>query len=168
MVMKTHAPSLAKATSDIKTRIRTLVVDDSPFMLKILAQILRGTGNFDLVGTATNGRQALDYMSMLSPDLVLMDVHMPGLNGIQATRCLKQRRHPPVVIITTSDDSPMTKATAEEAGADAFVCKEGNLRHQLIRALRKFFGSNPARRLESGRVSFQRSLAGKALQAHGA
>ena len=165
MVMKTSAPILTENTPG--TPIRALVVDDSPFMVKVLAQILEVAGNFDLVGTATDGCQGLRYVSLLSPELVLMDIHMPRLNGIQATRCIKQRQHPPVVIITTSDDSSMAKATAEAAGADAFVCKEGNLRHQLMDALQKLFGSNAARRVGSGRVSFQRPLAEKAQQAHG-
>jgi DNA-binding NarL/FixJ family response regulator len=118
------------------------VVDDSPFILKILAQILEEAGNFDLVGTATDGCQALHYVSKLSPELVLMDVHMPRLNGIQTTRYIKQRGHPPAIIIVTSDDSAVTKATAEEAGADAFVSKDGNLRQHMMGALQDLFGLN--------------------------
>jgi len=147
MGMKTRAPSLVEPISD--AGVSTLVVDDSPFMLKTLAQILKEAGNFDLVGTATDGCQALRYVSMLSPELVLMDVRMPRLNGIQATRCIKQREHPPVVIIVTSDDSPVTKATAEEAGADGFVTKQGNLRHRLISVLQGLFGPNGARRAKT-------------------
>src|SRR5258705_14018888 len=90
----------------LHARIRTLVVNDSPFMLKTLAQILKQMANFDLVGTATNGCQALRQVSALSPDLVLMDIHLSCLNGIQATehikhRYFKQREHPPVVLIIT-------------------------------------------------------------------
>ncbi len=165
MVMKTRALDPAKAVSD--TRVRTLVVDDSPLMLKILAQILEEAGNFDLVGTATDGCQALRFVSMLSPDLVLMDVHMPRLNGIQATGYIKQREHAPVVIITTSDDSSVAKATAEQAGADAFVSKEGNLRHRLLDALQDFFGPTGARRAEAGSIAFQNPPAGHAKQGHG-
>jgi len=127
------------------TGIKTLVVDDTPLMLKILVQIVEDAGNFDLVGTASDGCQALRYVSLLSPELVLMDVHMPRLNGIQATRCIKQREHPPVVIIVTSDDSPVTKSMAEKAGADAFVIKQGNLRHRLLAALLNLFGPNGAK-----------------------
>ena len=136
MVMNKRALDRAEAVSD--TRVRTLMVDDSPFMLKILAQILEEAGNFDLVGTAIDGRQAVRYVSMLSPDLVLLDLHMPGLSGIQATRYIKNREHPPVVIIVSSDDS--SKATAELAGADAFVSKGGNLRHRMIGTLHNLFG----------------------------
>jgi CheY-like chemotaxis protein len=145
--MNTHPRNSTKATS--QTTVTTLVVDDSPFMLKILAQILEEAGNFDLVGTATDGSQALRHVSMVSPELVLMDVHMPRLNGIQATRYIKQREHPPAIIIVTSDDSQITKAMAEEAGADGFVSKEGNLRQQLMGALQDLFGPNGARRAKT-------------------
>jgi Response regulator containing a CheY-like receiver domain and an HTH DNA-binding domain len=148
------------------TRIRTLVVDDSLFMLKILAQLLEADDGFELVGTATDGRKALRYVSVLSPDLVL-DLHMPGLNGIQATRYIKDHEHPPAVIIVTSDDSPVTKATADDAGADAFVSKDGNLRHQLIGALQNLFGPSGEKREAVGSISFQNRLADYSKQEHG-
>ena len=135
------------------TRVRTLVVDDSPMMLKILAQILEQAGNFDLVGSATDGYQALRYMSELSPDLVLMDFHMPQLNGIQATNYIKHRECPPRVIIVTSDDSAVTKSMAEKAGADGLVVKQGDLRLRLMGALQKLFGPGGLRRRISGGVS---------------
>ncbi len=128
------------------TRIKTLVVDDSPLMLKILVQILEEVGDFDLVGTPSDGCQGLRYVSLLSPELVLMDVHMPRLSGIQAARCIKERAHPAVVIIVTSDDSTSMKTMAAEAGADGFVVKDGNLRARLITALQDLFGPSGARR----------------------
>lgn len=129
----------ACANNHTGTRIRTLVVDDSPFMLKILAQTVEAAGDFDLVGSATDGHQALRYMSTLWPDLVLMDLHMPGLNGIQVTRHVKQSEHPPVVIIVSSDDSSAAKAAAEQAGADGFVSKGSNLRRQILSTLHELF-----------------------------
>ena len=122
------------------TRIRTLVVDDSPFMLKILAQTVEAAGDFELVGSATDGRQALRYISTLSPDLVLTDLHMPEVNGIQVTRHVKQSERPPIVIIVSSDDGPAAKATAEQAGADGFVSKGSNLRRRILSTLHEFFG----------------------------
>lgn len=136
--MNTRLPNLPETKSTAK--VRTLVVDDSPCMLSILTQILDEAGHIDLVGTATDGCQALRYVSFLSPGLVLMDIQMPRMNGIQATRCIKQREHPPLVIIVSSDDSPITKAAAEAAGADGFVIKQGNLRHQLLGAIQDLFG----------------------------
>ncbi len=82
-------------------------------MLKILAQILEETDLFDLVGTATDAYQALRHVSALSPELVLMDIHMPGLNGIQATRFMKRSEHPPVVILISSDSSSMARSLTE-------------------------------------------------------
>jgi len=133
-------------------------------MLKTLSQILERAGNFDLVGTATDGCQALRDVSMLTPELVLMDVHMERFNGIQATRYIKQGEHPPVVIIITSDDSSVARATAELAGADAFVSKEGNLRHQLMGALQNLFGPRGERREAAGGICFQNKPAAYATK----
>src|SRR6266446_1274227 len=142
-------------------RIRTLVVDDSPFMLKILAQILEETDFFDLVGTATDANQALRHVSALSPELVLMDIHMPGLNGIQATRFMKRSEHPPVVILVSSDSSSITRSLAEQAGADGFVSKGGAFRHRVIRALQKLFGAGSARSAAASGISIQSAGHGK-------
>jgi DNA-binding NarL/FixJ family response regulator len=157
-----------KHTEDMPgTRIRTLVVDDSPFMLKALSQILQLAGNFDLVGTAMDGGQALRHVSMLWPELVLMDLHMPHLNGIQATRCMKHSEHPPVVIMITSDDSSATRDMAEHAGADAFISKGGNVRSQLMDALQNLFGPTGARREAAGASSLQNAPAGCTTQEQG-
>ena len=142
MPMNTHPIRLVAPTP--ATRVRTVVVDDSPFMLKILAQTLEEAGNFDLVGSATDAYQALRHVSALSPELVLMDIHMPGLNGIEATRCMKRSDHPPVVILISSHSSAATKSLAEWAGADGFVSKKVNFRHLLISALKKLFGPSRA------------------------
>ena len=139
----------------LHSRIRTLVVDDSPFMLKTIAQILKQAANFDLVGTATNGLQALRQVSALSPDLVPMDVHLPYLNGIQATQYIKQREHQPAVVIITSDAPPVTKAMAEKAGADGFLTKEGDLQSRLLGALEDLFGPSGASRAAATDTSFQ-------------
>ena len=137
MAMKTSP--LLPVEPNPATRVRTVVVNDSPFMLKILAQTLDEAGDFDLVGTATNAYQALRHMSTLSPELVLMDIHIPGLNGIEATRWMKQSEHRPCVILISSHSTAGTKSLAEQAGADGFLSKEVNFRRRLIRALKKLF-----------------------------
>ena len=165
MVMNTHPRHGAKAAP--QTGVTTLVVNDSPFMLKTLSQILERAGTFDLVGTATNGGQALRYVSMLSPELVLMDIHMPRFNGIQATRYMKQGEHPPVVILISSDDSLATRSSAEEARADALVSKQKNLRQRLIGALEDLFGPACARRPAASGIHFQSPPAGQPNEDHG-
>jgi len=143
----------------LHARIRTLVVDDSPSMLKLLAQILKQMANFDLVGTATNGGQALRQVSALSPDLVLMDVHLPGLNGIQATQYIKQREHPPAVVIFSSDARPITKEMAQKAGADGFLNKEEDLQNRLMSVLENLFGPSAATRSAVTDSSFHKQAA---------
>lgn len=137
MVVNTNSSFFGKAAPI--NSIRTLIVDDSPAMLKLIAVTLARAGRFDLVGSATNGFQALRYIRELSPELVLMDVHMPGLHGIEATRHIKQREQPPAVILITSDDDPLTRLKAQEAGADGFIIKDENLQNSLMTVLRDIF-----------------------------
>ena len=119
--------------------VRTLIADDSPWMLKTLSQILTLEDIFTLVASATDGSQAVRYASTIEPELILMDVDMPHLNGIDATRYIKQFKDPPLVIIVTSDDTPESRALAKAAGADAFVTKCGDIHAQLKTIFRQFF-----------------------------
>jgi CheY-like chemotaxis protein len=129
--------SLAEAPSTKRT-IRTLVAEPLPRMLKPLAQVLAQEGDLALVGTATDGCQALRYALALSPGLVVMDFHLPQLNGIQATRQLKQLENPPVIILMASEARMNSEAMT--AGADAFVLKARDMRVQLRARLRELFG----------------------------
>jgi CheY-like chemotaxis protein len=137
-----HPPegTTAKAAGAIGP-VRTLIVDDSAFGLKTLAQILAMEGNFEVVGTAADGRQAVQLAVSLKPRLVLMDYHMSNLNGIEAMRYMKQLPDPPTVIIVTSDSSPHSQALAKSAGADGFADKGGDLHSQLHLLLSKFLDS---------------------------
>jgi DNA-binding NarL/FixJ family response regulator len=150
-LMKTQSHGLEKASS--RTGIRTLIVDDSPLMLKILVQILGQVDGFELVGTASDGRQALRSVLTLAPDLVLMDFHLPHLNGIQAAEYIKGFERPPVVIIITADDNSASRSMARRAGADAFVVKRGNLRVQLVATLQKLFARSDAAHNLAGTVA---------------
>src|SRR5882724_4526874 len=123
------------------TAVRTLIAGDSPVLvlLKILAQILALEGNFTLIGTATDGCQAVRQVLTMEPELVLMDYRMAHLNGLEATRHLKQSENPPLIVIVTSDDTPSAEALAKAAGADGFVKKGENLRDQLRAVFRELF-----------------------------
>jgi CheY-like chemotaxis protein len=123
--------------------IRTLLVDDSPVILKTLSLFLKRQDRFTVVGAVPDGRQALQYTVALEPDLILMDVHMPHLNGIETTRYIKQMKNPPKVIVTTSDESPGCREMAEAAGADGFITKAGakDIHRQLQPLLQALFRS---------------------------
>jgi len=120
-------------------------VDDSPYMLKTYERILALESGFTLVGTATDGRQALTSVLTLQPELVLMDIHMPHMNGIETTRAMKQSPRPPLIIIVSSDDSPAAQRLAKTAGADHFVSKNGDLLQELRAVLQGLLDSQRKR-----------------------
>lgn len=104
--------------------VRVLVVDDqAPFRVAARMVIQRAAG-FEVVGEATSGEEGVDAVDELAPDLVLMDISMPGINGIESTRRIVAR-HPSTVVFLCStytlDDLP---ADAAASGARAYVRKE--------------------------------------------
>src|SRR6186713_2049208 len=115
--------------------VRVVIVDDSDIMRRGLTTIIDAAEGFQVVGTATDGRDALTVADRLRPDLVIMDIRMPGLDGLSATRQLMAQESPPrVVILTTfSDDEYIAEAVA--AGAAGFMLKDAPP-EELLRALR--------------------------------
>ncbi len=135
------APGASTEAVGAGRRVRTLIVDDLPEGLKVLAQLLSWEGRFEIVGIATDGVQAIQQVLALDPELVLMDVHMPHFNGVEATSHIKQFLDPPVVILVTSDSSPECRKRATGAGADGFVAKGLNIRADLSALLRQIYSS---------------------------
>jgi len=138
--MKTNSRRSPANEPGTKT-FRTLLVENSPFLLKNLALIMAQEADFTVVGAAIDGRQAVQYALSLGPDLILMDLHLPHLNGAQATQYIKQFLNPPIVFLLTSDDSPNSKMMNNTAGADAFIAKSGDLNAQLKSKLQEWFTS---------------------------
>ena len=85
-------------------KLRVLIVDDEPPARERLRSLLEEIGNLDIIGDAANGTQALKLAVDLSPDVVLLDVRMPGMDGIEAARQLNSLVEPPAVIFTTAYD----------------------------------------------------------------
>ncbi|MBI2821009.1 MAG: response regulator transcription factor [Acidobacteria bacterium] len=106
-----------------KSPIRALVVDDSPWARDALCLWLETRTDVEIVGTAVNGCQALELIEALQPDLILMDIQMPELNGLEATRRLRERRSPAKIIMITIHDNPEMEVRCKENGADGFVPK---------------------------------------------
>ena len=119
--------------------IRTFLADDDPFMLALLARLLAKDPRITIIGSATDGRKAFHSAAMSCPDLVLTDLHMPGVDGVEVTRWLKQLRNPPIIFMVTSDDTPEALTTSLSAGADAFLVKAADLHIQLQMAMENFF-----------------------------
>lgn len=123
-------------------KIQAFLADDSPIMTALLAGILSKDERITIVGRATDGWEAVCFASTLRPDLVIVDLHMPGLNGAEVTRHLKHQPNPPAVIVVTSDGSPELRAKCRAAGADGFLLKMENLPTLLRAAIRNFFPAN--------------------------
>src|SRR5262245_10739196 len=83
--------------------------------------------DFEVVGAACNGREAYDLAVQLRPSVVLMDVSMPVLNGVDATRLIKGMDDPPAVVLITGEETEATDAAAYEAGAAAYLRKSEDL-----------------------------------------
>lgn len=101
--------------------VRVLIVDDQEPFRSAARLVVEMTGGFDVVGEAQDGETALDMVRELAPQLVLMDIKMPGMDGIEATRRIV-RNHPgvKVVVLSTYDEY---ERQALAAGATAFVSK---------------------------------------------
>jgi DNA-binding NarL/FixJ family response regulator len=115
--------------------IRVLLVDDQELVRTGLRGILRPEFGFDIVGECADGRDVAAAVDLLAPDIVLMDVRMPVVDGVQATRELRSRDgSPPVLALTTFDDDEVL-AGVLRAGASGFILK-GVPAKDLQRAVR--------------------------------
>jgi len=118
--------------------IRTLLVDDSPEFLKSVARFLAAQSRVDVIGQAHSASEALEIVPRLQPDLVLMDLRLPGLNGLEAAGRLKASVQPPRVVILTLHDHPEYRRAAAEANADGFIGKT-DLATQLLPLIERLF-----------------------------
>ena len=104
--------------------MRTMVVDDSETFLKIISCVLDLEDTIDLVGAASHGLEAIDMVARLKPALILIDVNMPGLDGLATARWLAGMSPAPAVVLMSTDDSPNLRTACRRAGAFDFVHKE--------------------------------------------
>jgi DNA-binding NarL/FixJ family response regulator len=115
--------------------IRVLLVDDQELVREGLRRILLQTDGFDVVGECSDGTRVVDDVERLRPDVVLMDVRMKPIDGIETTRRLRELPNtPPVLVVTTFDDDEVLSG-ALRAGASGFLLKEAP-GEEIIRATR--------------------------------
>jgi len=101
---------------------RVLIVDDTAFMRKLLRNILF-SGGFDIVGEAENGKQAVEMYKQLKPDLVMLDIVMPEMNGIEALKAIKQMDPNAKVIMCTAVGQEKIVKAAIKLGAKGYIVK---------------------------------------------
>jgi CheY-like chemotaxis protein len=118
MAQSTHQLQRARKAQ----RARVLAVDDSKTFLSVAHSVVSATTGLRLVGTATSGEEAIRLLPDLQPDLVLLDVHMPGIDGLETARRIREMR-PQTVIVHVSADPEGLEAAAESAGAAAILDK---------------------------------------------
>ena len=113
--------------------VRILLVDDHPIVRQGLRTLLEGRTGWEVVGEASDGLEALDKIESLQPDVVVLDVTMPRMNGLEACRLIQQK--PTIsgieVLFVTQHDSPQMMREALDAGARGYVVKSNAARDLL-------------------------------------
>ena len=123
--------------------IRLLIADDHALVRSGLRSMLQKEPGIEIVGEARNGREAVELCRSLRPDLVLMDVRMPDMDGLEATRAIK-REHPETgVLMVTMHENRDYMLEATKAGAAGYVLKDAS-RNELISAVRRVVGAEPS------------------------
>ncbi len=116
-------------------RIKVLVVDDSAFMRKIITDILAASSEIEVVGKAKNGQDAIEKVTRLKPDVVTMDIEMPGLDGLQALGYIMSECPTPVIMLSGAESRQAdVTMTAFQYGAVDFILKpSGNISLDMIK-----------------------------------
>jgi DNA-binding NarL/FixJ family response regulator len=113
------------------TQASVIAVDDRPDFLDVVRKVVRATPGLVIVGEASCGEEAVRLVEQMRPDLVVMDVRMPGIGGVGATRQIKAA-HPSTIVALVTTCSPEDLAPeAEESAADALICKR-DLKPRLL------------------------------------
>jgi DNA-binding NarL/FixJ family response regulator len=103
--------------------VRVLVVDDQAPFRRAMTAVVEETHGFEVVGEVESGEDSVAAVAALSPDLVLMDVHLTGIDGLEATRRLLTLVPPPVVVLLSTDDEDAGPAYVAQSGAAAYLTK---------------------------------------------
>jgi DNA-binding NarL/FixJ family response regulator len=120
---------------------RLLIVDDHDLMREATRLMLEGAPDVEVVGEAVNGRHALELCRQLRPDLVLMDVRMPEMDGLTATRAIKEELPAISILLVTVYESDDYRREGASAGAADYILKDAP-RQQLLEAVREALGQS--------------------------
>jgi DNA-binding NarL/FixJ family response regulator len=124
------------------TPIRLLIADDHPIMRDGLRGVFTGDPGFEVVGEAGDGAEAVRLARQAEVDVILMDLRMPGMGGVEAIARLRELRHPARVLVLTTYDTDRDVLPAVQAGATGYLLKDAP-REELIRAVRAAHAGQP-------------------------
>ncbi|WP_406012665.1 response regulator transcription factor [Streptomyces sp. NBC_00984] len=122
--------------------VRLLIVDDDPLVRAGLALMLGGADDIDIVGEGTDGTEVAELVDRLRPDVVLMDIRMPGMDGLTATESLRSRPDAPEVVVLTTFHADEQVLRAIRAGAAGFVLKD-TPPAQIVDSVRRVAAGDP-------------------------
>jgi len=131
--------TVASRTREIGRPYRLVIADDHAIMRDGLAELIGSESDFDVVGTAGDGKSAIDVVDREQPDIVLIDLSMPHTDGAQAIRVIKRKQPSTRVLVLTFHKEDAHIHVALEAGADGFILKDEG-RDELLTALRVVAG----------------------------
>jgi DNA-binding NarL/FixJ family response regulator len=118
--------------------IRVLIVDDHPILREGVAAIIELQDDMEVAGNATNGTEAVTQFAVLRPDVVLMDLQMPGMSGVEAVEAIRGDHPDARIIILTTYTGDAKALAAMRAGASGFLLKS-SLRRELLGAIRAVY-----------------------------
>jgi DNA-binding NarL/FixJ family response regulator len=122
------------AANELETPIRVLIADDHRLFAEALEAILSGESRIEVVGRARNGAEALELSLELEPDVVLMDISMPVMDGIESTRRIRESRPNACVVMLTGSSSAADVDRSRDAGAVGYVTKD-RIASELLEAI---------------------------------
>jgi DNA-binding NarL/FixJ family response regulator len=120
--------------------VRVLIADDEPMFIESIETLLRGDARVQVIGTASNGQDAVDLANALAPDVTLMDIAMPVLDGIEAARRIRLDHPSACVLILTGSSIATDVDRARQAGVAGFLTKD-RVGTQLVGAILEVAGS---------------------------
>jgi len=132
---------IQRLLEEARRKIRVLVADDHTMVRDGICAVLTLQRDLDIVGEAVNGKEAIDKVLRLLPDVALMDILMPVMNGLEATRQIRNQCPQTKVLILTQYDEPENMLAATQVGAHGFIPKKA-ASEQLIAGIRTVYGGN--------------------------
>ena len=122
------------AAAKLNNPIRVLIADDHRLFAEALEAILAGESSIEVVGRARNGAEALELALQLDPDVVLMDISMPVMDGVEATRRIREARPNACVLMLTGSNAATDIDRSRDAGAAGYVTKD-RIASQLVEGI---------------------------------